>query len=140
MNDAWILDLIDRGLLRVDVQTGRVWYQHPIKFLTGEVRWKEKVAVYDESKGRYRFHLDYDGHKTTIAKARLLFLAKTHQSVDVVDHLDTDRTNDSIDNLGEHSREESDRQGRELQRAKIVKDAEDFFDYIALNGCEPPDN
>lgn len=140
MNDTLILAKLAADELRVDLQTGRVWYIDRTVYLHPHLRrFKEKVA-HTSDRGRVRFHFNLDGKKTTIAKSRLLYLAKHQRSVEVVDHVDCNRTNDSVENLGEHTWKESNRQGRQLQRMKVVENAIHFFEYIAFWGEEPPDH
>lgn len=141
MNDQLILDMLDSGNLRVDLQTGKVFYRHQIyKINPKATSWREKISNTRQDNNRERFHFQVGKKKFTIHKSRLLFLAKHHKIVDVVDHIDEDKFNDLIDNLQEHSHNESRRQGRELQRQKIIQNAIAFFEYIAFWGEEPPNH
>lgn len=138
--DELILGAIRDGKLKVCLQTGRVWYRDRISYCNPKVApsWREKRAFYCPRKDRWRFHLQFGKRKTVVNKARLLLIVREGRRVEVADHRDEDRTNDAPGNVREHTRRESDRQGRRLQRERLARNAADYFDYIAFWGCEPP--
>lgn len=140
-NDEAVLGLLRDGRLRVCLQTGRVWALRPVIYCNpkAERTFKEKVATPKPGSNRLRFHFTVNGRKFTMYKSHLLLLTKLGRPIEVADHRDGNRTNDDVDNLGEHTFDESNRQGREAQRRRVVEDAENFFEYIAFWGEEPPD-
>lgn len=131
--DALIEALLRAGRLRVDAQTGRVWV-----YLTQKKQWIEKRAALKPGSGRARYHFQLLGRKTVVYRNRLLYLARTGGRPEVVDHRNGDRRDDRPENLGPHTRAESDRQGRALQRERLARNAADYFNYIAFFGHEPP--
>jgi len=131
--DKLVLHLLAIGRLRVDFAAETVHvYDAPRK------RWLLKKETTKSGSNRVRFHFDIAGCKTTVYKSRLFFLAKTGAVPAVVDHVNGDRTDNSVENLQPHTRKESDRQGYEVQRRKIILDTFAYFDYIAFWREEPP--
>lgn len=127
MNDEFLLGLMKAGFLKVDAKE-RVNVWHP--------SWKRWVTKSTRDRGdgrrRYSFHHPERNVSITVGRNRLLLLWKLRRPIDgVADHMDVDRTNDSLDNLQEMSQPESDRQGWEQQMKRRVQEVGDWFDTMS---------
>lgn len=132
MLEAQLLTEMNEGRLRIDPITLDVYVLHG-----GWGKWHRKALQRHPKSGRARFM--FGPRRTPVYRNRLVWIW-THRRLPSgnIDHKDGDRLNDHPDNLQEHTKEESDRQGYDVQQDKALRRLCDWFDFIAIAGY-PPD-
>ena len=128
--EEWVLNRMNCGWLKVDVGTLEVRSWHP-----GRKRWKVVKPDQHHLSGRWRFR--FGPKRCTVYRNRLIFIWVNRAiPVECVDHKDLNRLNDRPENLQGMSRQESSRQGYDVQMAKNLEEWGRWLDFMAV--FDPP--
>lgn len=127
------LDKINKGLLRLVGED--LEYFH-----TGNRRWyKKKSNKHPESK-RSRYHFVVGNGRSCVYKNRLLWMIENKKEIPdgyYVDHIDGDRTNDTVKNLQLMKAKESHKQGFNVALDSALWKLSRWFEIIGQHGREP---
>jgi len=135
VSELWSVVMTDEELLakilegKWKLEDGKVLYLHG-----SHKKWKVKVFDAHPKSGRFRCRIGR--LRRTIYKNKLVWMIANKKLVPegfVVDHVDGDRSNDRVDNLGVHTREESSLQGFTKMEDEVFA----YFEAIGFFGFEP---